>query len=156
MISHLKTARQDVLLTPFPGSEKLWVVRTPIIYCSEVLDAEIGSEIVGLKTDLLSIPQIFNNISLPYGKYTIAGLLHDLEYRLQRFPRELVDRMFLEVLQLLNYSGLVDLENNAFYEAVHRWGQSAWDKNKAEGVAAGFVKVSTTEFLQVPKIAGLL
>jgi hypothetical protein len=152
MAAHFKTARQDVMLTPYPGSDKLWIVRTPILYYSEVLQAEIGSEIVGLITDLLSIPKIFNNIALPYGKYTIAGILHDLEYRLQRFPRELVDKMFLEVLLLLNYEGLVNLEDNTFYNAVHLGGQGAWDKDKQEGIAAGFVEVSTTDFIQVPRI----
>jgi Protein of unknown function (DUF1353) len=152
MAPHFKTARQDVMLTPYPGSDKLWIVRTPILYYSEVLQAEIGSDIVGLITDLLSIPEIFNNIALPYGKYTIAGILHDLEYRLQRFPKDLIDKMFLEVLRILNYEGLENLEDDAFYEAVHLGGQGAWDKDKQEGVAAGFVQISTTDFIQVPKI----
>ncbi|AHF90207.1 hypothetical protein OPIT5_08275 [Opitutaceae bacterium TAV5] len=90
----------------------------------------------GFVTDLASVPRIFWRILPPFGRYTLAAVVHDWLYRHQHFcphnsrwpliPRVLADRIFLRAMRALGV-GLVP--RTTIYLAVRAFGWVAWRKN---------------------------
>jgi hypothetical protein len=79
MKARFLTPVEDILITPFPGSPREWVVRTDIYYWSEVAKRTIHVP-KNFITDLGSIPRSLWWLYPPYGKYTLAVILHDIGY----------------------------------------------------------------------------
>jgi hypothetical protein len=83
---------------------------------------------VGFVTDFASIPRAFWSLLRPDGEYTYPAIIHDYMYWMQDRPREVADEIFR--------FGMQDFEIDkptisVIYQAVRRFGQSAWDSNAA-------------------------
>jgi hypothetical protein len=99
----------------------------------------------GFVTDLASVPRAFWQLKRPEGRHAYAAVIHDYLYWTQTRPRKECDDILREAL----------LESKAdkatvwaFYEAVRKFGGSAWEKNqklKAEGERR-FLKIEPPDF----------
>lgn len=81
----------------------------------------------GFVTDLASIPRIFWTALRPDADYAYAAIIHDYLYWSQDLPKNDAD-------EILNLS-MKDLEvswptRTAVFQAVQKFGGSAWDSNK--------------------------
>jgi hypothetical protein len=150
MKAHFITPVENIMTTPYPGSVKEWILRTPFIYYSEVLGREIyvGCPHKSFITDLGSIPRPLWAIYPPFGKYTLAVIIHDWLYWTQGVPRELADAVLKEAILVCGDSAFTA---NAFYCAVRIGGWKAWADNAKQDKTTGFVP-NTLDTITVPKI----
>ncbi|WP_206001977.1 DUF1353 domain-containing protein [Paraburkholderia aromaticivorans] len=87
----------------------------------------------GFVTDLASIPPIFYSLLRPDGRYAYAAIIHDYLYWEQNTKREDADEIFRFAMVDL---GVSPLQTATLYNAVRRFGESAWKSNanqKANG-----------------------
>ncbi len=97
----------------------------------------------GFVTDFASIPQIFWSILRPDGDYTYPAILHDYLYWRQNLSRDDADEIFKFAMEDF------DIDKSKIiliYEAVRKFGQSAWDSNaraKAHGEKRVLIKYPT-------------
>lgn len=114
-------------LAPF-GDATYYVLASALPYRIE----EAGDVITipaGFVTDLASIPPLFWPVGFPRdGQYMSAAILHDYLYWDQRCKREQADVIFLEQMDRF---GVGARKAGLVYDAVRRFGQSAWDQNAA-------------------------
>ena len=112
-----------------------WIVRAPLVWES----AEFGriAVPVGFRTDLASIPRALRNLPAfdPAGRSRRPAVVHDWLYTIQSHPKDFADR-FLRTSMIAEGCEHVDAE--AFYEAVHLFGEDAWNTGGAPTVAAAF------------------
>ncbi len=90
----------------------------------------------GFDTDLASVPRFFWRILPPFGRYTLAAVVHDWLYRHQHYhphnsrwpliPRALADRIFLRAMRTL---GVGFAPRTTIYLAVRAFGWIAWRRN---------------------------
>ncbi|WP_294962032.1 DUF1353 domain-containing protein [Sulfurimonas sp.] len=92
MKSHFK---QETLLIELPIEGEIRTLQQTLTYYSEILDEEIVVE-VGFKTDLGSIPQIFQNIIPKDGKASFPFIIHDKMYREGKHPQDICDDVLKE------------------------------------------------------------
>jgi hypothetical protein len=83
---------------------------------------------VGFVTDFASIPRVFWSLLRPDGEYTYPAIVHDYMYWMQDRPREVADDIFRFGMQDFQIDKVT---TTAIYQAVRRFGQSAWDENAA-------------------------
>ena len=125
----------ELVLQADAGRDDIWIVRAPLIWCN----AEFGRICVpvGFRTDLASIPRAMRNLPAfdPNGRSRRPAVVHDWLYVTQPCPKDVADR-FLRTAMLAEGAPHVDAE--AFYEAVHLFGESAWHTGGAATVAAAF------------------
>lgn len=81
----------------------------------------------GFVTDLASIPRAFWSIRRPEGRHAFAAVVHDYLYWTQIKTREESDNIFR---QAMLDSKLDKAEVEILYQAVRRFGSSAWEGNK--------------------------
>jgi hypothetical protein len=85
----------------------------------------------GFVTDLTSIPRVFWQALRPEGRYAYAAVVHDYLYWEQSRPREEAD----EILKFAMEDSKVNAKLvKTMYLAVRSFGQTAWDKCKAQEV----------------------
>jgi Protein of unknown function (DUF1353) len=112
-----------------------WIVRAPLVWES----AEFGRICVppGFRTDLASIPRALRNLPAfdPNGASRRPAVVHDWLYAVQSHPKDFADR-FLRTAMLAEGAAHADAE--AFYEAVHLFGETAWHTDGAATLAAAF------------------
>ncbi|MBR0820320.1 DUF1353 domain-containing protein [Bradyrhizobium liaoningense] len=110
--------------------EPMWALLKPIAWYPEAGTSSIARVDVptGFVTDFASIPRAFYSLLRPDGDYTYPAILHDYLYWTQNRPREECD----EVIRLSMIDFKIDkVTVTAIYQAVRRFGQSAWDGNAA-------------------------
>jgi hypothetical protein len=112
----------------------------------------------GFVTDLASVPRVFFSVLRPDGEYAYAAILHDYLYWSQAVPREVADQTFKLAMEDLEVSPVVI---RVIFEAVARFGQSAWETN-AKLRAAGekrilqqFPTSPTTRWRDWKKVPGV-
>lgn len=81
----------------------------------------------GFVTDLASIPSIFWSIRRPEGRHAFAAVVHDFLYWTQAKTRGEADSIFK---QAMLDSRVGSIEAESLYQAVRRFGRSAWENNK--------------------------
>lgn len=81
----------------------------------------------GFVSDLTSIPRLFWQFLRPEGRYAYAAVVHDYLYWTQTRSKQEADLIFKVALE---DSKVDDKTVWAVYEAVDKFGQSAWDKNR--------------------------
>lgn len=86
----------------------------------------------GFKTDGGSIPQVFQNIINPLGKYLYAFLVHDALYATEYCAREEADWILLE---LCEYLGASWVRRNEIYSAVRVGGGVVWLTHTKKSIA---------------------
>lgn len=87
----------------------------------------------GFVTDLASIPPVLFPVLRADGDYAQAAIVHDYLYWTQRTTRQYADEVFRVAMRDLEVKPAVVA---AVHAAVHRFGQSSWDRNatlKREG-----------------------
>lgn len=125
---------------------KVNIIKEDVFILLEDVEVEVlGYKIrvkAGFDFDGASIPQALwsvygNPLS---GKYRIAALVHDVLYASEKFPRELADAMFLD---LMKQHEVGYLKRYTMYSAVRSVGWYVWKKHKADEVLEykGFVNV---------------
>lgn len=92
---------------------------------------------MGFVTDFASVPRVFWSIFPPDGNYAYAAVLHDWLYWEQDRPKEDADRIFRSAMDDLT---ITDVKANLLYQAVNRFGITAWNRN-AEIKKAGEKRV---------------
>ena len=112
-------------LVPFADWDFYYVKGGSILWGrsnQEILKIEVEVP-EGFVTDLASIPRIFWRVLRPEGRHAFAAVVHDYLYWMQTKTREESDQIFKEALQDSKVnSTIVEL----MYQAVRRFGQSAW------------------------------
>jgi hypothetical protein len=81
----------------------------------------------GFVTDLASIPRLFWQILRPVGRHAFAAVVHDYLYWTQTRPRSEADQIFKVAME---DSKVESGTAQAVYQAVHQFGQTAWDDNR--------------------------
>lgn len=77
----------------------------------------------GFVTDLASIPRLFWNLLPPFGKYTLAAVLHDWLYRNNIGTRKAADALLLEAMI---DSGVPWFQRQIIYRNVRWFGWASW------------------------------
>jgi hypothetical protein len=80
----------------------------------------------GFVTDFASIPRAFYTLLRPDGEYSYAAIFHDYLYWTQTRSKEESDEIFRLAMLDFNIDGIIVA---TIYEAVHRFGRTAWDEN---------------------------
>ena len=126
-----------------------WMVQSPMIH-------EIGKNTpylvvvpMGFVTDLASIPQplqILRGRQPNTGRYANAAVVHDYLYWRQDCTRLQADKIMAIAMM---EAGVPTLERRLVYEAVRRFGQSAWDGNR-KARQEGLIRTVAPPHDQVP------
>jgi hypothetical protein len=82
----------------------------------------------GFVTDFASTPRGLWSVLPPTGRYQLAAVVHDFLYWDQACSREQADAVFRVAM---SESSVKPLERDLMWQAVRRFGQSAWDQNAA-------------------------
>ncbi len=88
----------------------------------------------GFVTDGGSIPQIFQGLCKPLGKYLPAFLVHDALYATEYLSRAEADRLLLEIMAEL---GAGRLWRHWVWSAVRLGGARIWQGHTYESITAG-------------------
>jgi hypothetical protein len=136
------------LVRGFPDGSN-WMIQSPVIH-------EIGRNspyivIVprGFVTDFASIPQplqLLRGRLSTTGRYGNAAVVHDYLYWRQDCTRAQADNILAIAMK---EAGVPLLERKIIYEAVRRFGQSAWDENR-RARQAGMIRTVAPPYDQVP------
>lgn len=109
-----------------------WIVERPILYVSDIASAALGVKTTveikaGFKTDLASIPRVFQAVITPNGRERLAAVVHDYLYERQPkwCTRKMADDIFLEAMTVL---GERWSRRYAMYMAVRVGGWLYWNK----------------------------
>jgi hypothetical protein len=101
----------------------------------------------GFKTDGGSIPQVFQNIINPLGKYLYAFLVHDALYASEYCTRAGADWILLE---LCEYLGASWIRRNEIYSAVRVGGGAVWLTHTKKSIS------SSRKFVEFTPIGGFI
>jgi Protein of unknown function (DUF1353) len=82
----------------------------------------------GFVTDFASTPRALWSVIPPTGRYQLAAVVHDFLYWDQGCTREQADAVFRVAM---TESNVKPFERDLMWQAVRRFGQSAWDGNAA-------------------------
>lgn len=125
-----KVDKKFLWLFPYKGNKDYWITARAFRY---YVGAENSADFIdvpeGFKTDFASVPRPFWSILPPDGDYSQAAVLHDFLYTTKPRTRDAADKIFLEAMGVL---GVDDWKRYIMFEAVHVFGQIAWD-NKPKG-----------------------
>lgn len=108
--------------------EPMWALLKPIGWVPDDPASKLQPVSVpsGFVTDFASIPRAFYSLLRPDGEYTYPAIVHDYLYWTQLRTRSESDDVFRLMMQEFKIgSGTVRI----IYNAVRKFGQSAWDKN---------------------------
>jgi hypothetical protein len=83
---------------------------------------------VGFVTDFASTPRALWSVVPPTGRYQLAAVVHDFLYWDQGCAREQADAIFRVAMA---ESNVKPFERDLMWQAVRRFGQTAWNDNAA-------------------------
>ena len=118
----------DLILRSIKGTRSSWEVSEDFVY--ETWNEVIISVPKGFKTDLASVPLLFQGVFPKAGRYREAAVIHDYLYSGKGFGiynRKQADQIF--------YQAMTDLKiawwrKSLIYRAVRLGGGLYWNKNK--------------------------
>ena len=87
----------------------------------------------GFVADFASTPRALWSVLPPTGRYQLAAVVHDFLYWDQGCTREQADAIFRVAM---SESNVKPTERDVMWQAVRRFGQSAWNANAAAKKAA--------------------
>jgi Protein of unknown function (DUF1353) len=100
-------------------------------------------------TDFASTPRALWAVLPPFGTYQLAAVVHDFLYLDQGCSREQADAL----LRVAMFESKVEArKRDIIWQAVRRFGQSAWDQNAA-AKAAGSPRIIPVADLDIPPLA---
>ena len=104
---------------------------------------------LGFVTDFASTPRALWAVLPPFGTYQLAAVVHDFLYWDQGCSREQADAL----LRVAMFESKVEpAKRDVIWQAVRRFGQSAWDQNAA-AKAAGSPRIIPVADLDIPPLA---
>lgn len=120
--------------------QDFWIVRAPLTW----LDPKYNllQVPVGFMTDLASIPRALRNLPAfdPNGQSRRPAVVHDWLYTTHSRGKDIADSFLRDALIA---EGASELDADAFYEAVHLYGDGPYDTGGAPAIAASFVDKET-------------
>jgi hypothetical protein len=117
-----------------------WFVRAPLIWCDPLYGrVEVP---IGFTTDLASIPRALRNLPAfdPNGRSRRPAVVHDWLYQWRGFTKPTADGFLRDAMVA---EGCSPADADAFYAAVHWFGQSAWDDDGNRPMVAAFDTVGS-------------
>ena len=83
---------------------RMWLIESPLVYESDIPDVGTITVPAGFICDMNSIPRFLWWISPPTD-FPEAGVIHDFGYRYKLWPRQTVDAIYREALEVLGAGG---------------------------------------------------
>lgn len=108
------------------ADDYVWQLECPLVWEH---DGEAIIVPAGFRTDLASIPRLFQNLVPVNGRHRAAAVLHDYLFVVQDRPRSAVDAIFLRAMEA---SGVSWAQRWVMYAAVRVGGWMPWRHNAAE------------------------
>jgi hypothetical protein len=102
----------------------------------------------GFVTDFASTPRALWSVIPPTGRYQLAAVVHDFLYWDQACAREQADAIFRVAMA---ESNVKPFERDLMWQAVRRFGQSAWDDNAA-AKQAGKPRIIPPAYMNIPPL----
>ena len=102
----------------------------------------------GFVTDFASTPRALWSVIPPTGRYQLAAVIHDFLYWDQGCAREQADAIFRVAMA---ESNVKPFERDLMWQAVRRFGQSAWNDNAA-AKQAGKPRIIPAAYLNIPPL----
>jgi Protein of unknown function (DUF1353) len=138
---------RPVPLTPFADGENS-VLMADLRYQVGTTNFTIVVPL-GFVTDFASTPRALWAVLPPFGTYQLAAVVHDFLYWDQGCSREQADAL----LRVAMFESKVEArKRDVIWQAVRRFGQSAWDQN-ATDKAAGSPRIIPVADLDIPPLA---
>lgn len=112
----------------FTFHESGWPIEVRTGFSYTTLAGVVINVGAGFSTDLASIPRMFWRVWPPFGRYTLAAIVHDWLYSECDSPalsRKAADAVFLEAMERL---GVNWVTRRAFHAAVRVGGGAAYTK----------------------------
>lgn len=108
------------------ADDYVWQLECPLVW------ERAGETIIvpaGFRTDLASIPRLFQNIVPVNGRHRPAAVLHDYLFVVQDRSRAAVDAIFLDAMEA---AGVPWAQRWVMYAAVRAGGWLPWRNNAAQ------------------------
>ena len=102
----------------------------------------------GFVTDFASTPRALWSVIPPTGRYQLAAVVHDFLYWDQACAREQADAIFRVAMF---ESNVKPFERDLMWQAVRRFGQSAWDDNTG-AKQAGKPRIVPAAYMTLPPL----
>jgi hypothetical protein len=102
----------------------------------------------GFVTDFASTPRALWSVIPPTGRYQLAAVVHDFLYWDQGCTREQADAIFRVAMA---ESNVKPFERDLMWDAVRKFGQSAWNDNAA-AKQAGKPRIIPTAYMSIPPL----
>ena len=102
----------------------------------------------GFVTDFASTPRALWSVIPPTGRYQLAAVVHDFLYWDQGCTREQADAIFRVAMA---ESNVKPYERDLMWQAVRRFGQSAWNDNAAAKQAEK-PRIVPTAYMNIPPL----
>ena len=87
---------------------------------------------IGFETDFASVPRLFWSLMPPWGRYSVAAVVHDYLYNTQETTRLEADKLFEELMEELDVS---IFKRKLMYWGVRIGGRIKWNKSKNVEIA---------------------
>jgi hypothetical protein len=138
---------RPVPLTPFADGENS-VLMADLRYQVGTTNFTIVVPL-GFVTDFASTPRALWAVLPPFGTYQLAAVVHDFLYWDQGCSREQADAL----LRVAMFESKVEArKRDIIWQAVRRFGQTAWDQNAVDK-AAGSPRIIPVADLDIPPLA---
>ena len=102
----------------------------------------------GFVTDFASTPRALWSVIPPTGRYQLAAVVHDFLYWDQGCAREQADAIFRVAMA---ESNVKPFERDLMWQAVRRFGESAWNDNAA-AKQAGKPRIVPPAYMNIPPL----
>jgi len=102
----------------------------------------------GFVTDFASTPRALRSVIPPTGRYQLAAVVHDFLYWDQACEREQADAIFRVAMA---ESNVKPFERDLMWQAVRRFGLSAWNDNAA-AKQAGKPRIVPAAYMNIPPL----
>lgn len=111
-----------LIVTPDSDNEERWKLHSPYNYQGRKHTVTVPQ---GFSTDFASVPRLLWMLLPPYGRYTVAAVVHDWLYYAQSMKRKEADRIFLSIMI---EDRVRVIRAVLMYLAVRAFGWHAWRK----------------------------
>jgi len=114
----------QLVCSPVPGSDDLWILTDDLVYQSDVLKATVTVK-KGFITDFYSIPWPASMFLPKSEQGDEAAVIHDNLYTQKRFTRALCDKAIAEAMGVCGVSWI---RRSLIYDGLKIGGWYGWNK----------------------------
>src|SRR5437016_4834701 len=149
LLPRLAIAQQPIAPVPLtPFSDGQYSVLTENLQYRILQTTFVIVVPVGFVTDFASTPRALWSVLPPTGRYQLAAVVHDFLYWDQGCGREQADAIFRLAMA---ESNVKPYERDLMWQAVRRFGQSAWNDNAAAKQAAK-PRIVPAAYMNIPPL----